>query len=116
MTQDYELVYSLEIKILDLEKKVSGLEQEISGLRKQLKASNDEPASGIPDDVLQRIREGEHPVRALRQFRLMTQRDLGERSGIRANHISAIERGMPYGLKTARRLSEALDVPVGLVT
>lgn len=116
MAQDYELVYSLEIKILDLEKKVTGLEQEIHGLREQLKASNDELASGVPDDVLQKIREGENPVRVLRQFRLMTQRDLGERSGIRANHISAIERGMSYGLKTARRLSEALEVPVGLVT
>ncbi|WP_369802183.1 helix-turn-helix domain-containing protein [Hyphomonas sp. CY54-11-8] len=52
----------------------------------------------------------------MRQYRLLTQKELGERSGIRANHISAIERGMPYGLKTAKRLSDALDVPVGLLT
>ena len=48
--------------------------------------------------------------------KLYDQKELGERSGIRANHISAIERGMPYGLKTAKRLSDALDVPVGLLT
>ena len=62
------------------------------------------------------IEQGEHPVRAVRQYRLLTQKELGERSGIRANQISAIERGMPYGLKTAKRLSDALDVPVGLLT
>jgi transcriptional regulator with XRE-family HTH domain len=45
----------------------------------------------------------------------MTQRELGERSGIRPNHISAIERGMSYGLKTARRLAEALEVQVDLL-
>ena len=72
--------------------------------------------SSLPADVMAQIENGESPVRAVRQFRLMTQKELGERSGIRANHISAIERGMPYGLKTAKRLSSALDVPVGLLT
>jgi transcriptional regulator with XRE-family HTH domain len=46
----------------------------------------------------------------------MTQKELSERCGIRANHISAMERGMPFGLKTAKRLAEALEVPVGLLT
>jgi len=70
----------------------------------------------LPAALLKRINDGENAVRVVRQFRLMTQRELGERSGIRPNHISAIERGMSYGLKSARRLAEALgqdnaDVP-----
>jgi len=46
----------------------------------------------------------------------MTQKDLSDLCGIRPNHISAIERGMSYGLKTAKRLADALDVPVDLLT
>jgi DNA-binding XRE family transcriptional regulator len=95
MSGDPQLVYSLEIKVLDLEAKVASLEKTLDRLAREVSASD--PAT-VPADVL------------------MTQKELGERSGIRANHISAIERGMPYGLKTAKRLSDALDVPVGLLT
>ena len=110
MSGDPQLVYSLEIKVLDLEAKVASLEKTLA---REVSASD--PAN-VPADVLEQIDKGENPVRAVRQYRLMTQKELGERSGIRANHISAIERGMPYGLKTAKRLSDALDVPVGLLT
>ncbi|HRX75348.1 MAG TPA: helix-turn-helix transcriptional regulator [Hyphomonas sp.] len=113
MTSDPQLVYSLEIKVLDLEAKVASLEKAIERLSREIGAA--EPAS-VPADVLDQIEKGENPVRAVRQHRLMTQKELGERSGIRPNHISAIERGMPYGLKTAKRLSDALEVPVGLLT
>ena len=113
MSADPQLVYSLEIKVLDLEAKVSSLEKTIDRLIKEVTATD--PAT-LPAEVLEQIENGENPVRAVRQYRLMTQKELGERSGIRANHISAIERGMPYGLKTAKRLSDALEVPVGLLT
>jgi DNA-binding XRE family transcriptional regulator len=113
MTGDPQLVYSLEIKVLDLEAKVATLEKTISRLAREVGATEH---TSLPASVLDQIERGESAVRAVRQFRLMTQKELGERSGIRANHISAIERGMPYGLKTAKRLSSALDVPVGLLT
>lgn len=113
MTSDPQLVYSLEIKVLDLETKVATLEKALDRLMREVGAA--EPAP-LPADVLEQIERGENPVRAVRQHRLMTQKELGERSGIRPNHISAIERGMPYGLKTAKRLSDALEVPVGLLT
>lgn len=113
MSGDPQLVYSLEIKVLDLEAKVASLEKTLDRLAREVSATD--PAN-LPADVLELIDQGENPVRAVRQHRLMTQKELGERSGIRANHISAIERGMPYGLKTAKRLSDALDVPVGLLT
>ena len=113
MSGDPQLVYSLEIKVMDLEAKVSSLEKTVDRLMREVGAAE---VSSLPADVMELIEQGENPVRAVRQYRLMTQKELGERSGIRANHISAIERGMPYGLKTAKRLSDALDVPVGLLT
>ena len=113
MSGDPQLVYSLEIKVLDLEAKVASLEKVLDRLAREVSASD---VTNLPADVMKLIDAGESPVRAVRQHRLMTQKELGERSGIRANHISAIERGMPYGLKTAKRLSDALDVPVGLLT
>lgn len=114
LMSDPKLVYSLEIRLIDLEKKVATLESQIESLMAGRKGSSG-PLPPLPAAVLKRIGEGESAVRTVRQFRLMTQRELGDRSGIRANHISAIERGMSYGLKTAKRLASALDVPVDLL-
>ena len=116
MTSDFELVYSLEIKVLDLEKKVLELEESIADLAQQLHSVENEAPLNVPDEITEKIREGENPVRVVRQYRLMTQKDLSDVCGIRPNHISAIERGMSYGLKTAKRLADALDVPVDLLT
>lgn len=104
---DPDLVYSLEIRILDLEKKVEILEE--------MAASRVSAVMDIPDHVRQRIEKGEHPVRVLREYRTLTQKQLGERCGLWPNHISAIERGQNFSMKTARRLSEGLDVPPKLL-
>lgn len=116
MSGDLQLVYSLEAKILDLEKRLDDMDTALSELRTQLRSVEEEAPLNLPDDVIEKIHEGEHPVRVVRQFRLMTQKDLSDLCGIRPNHISAIERGMSYGLKTAKRLAGALDVPVDLLT
>ncbi len=55
MSSDYELVYSLEIKVLDLEKKVGELEQSIAGLTQQLNAVESEAAVNVPEEVMERI-------------------------------------------------------------
>lgn len=112
---DPKLVYSLEIRLIDLEKKVSGLESQLESLMAGRRSPGASSFVPLPAALLKRIGEGESAVRAIRQFRLMTQRELGESSGIRPNHISAIERGMSYGLKTAKRLADALEVPVDLL-
>tara|TARA_R110002020_G_scaffold223900_1_gene433239 strand:- start:101795 stop:102070 length:276 start_codon:yes stop_codon:yes gene_type:complete len=90
-----------------LEAKVSQLEKAMSEITKA------EPE--IPEEAQRRIDAGEHPVRVIRELRLLTQSQLSDLCGIRPNHISAIERGQTFGLKTARRLSEALNVPASLL-
>tara|TARA_R110000787_G_scaffold44164_4_gene108369 strand:- start:33926 stop:34249 length:324 start_codon:yes stop_codon:yes gene_type:complete len=104
---DQDLLYRLEGRLIDLEAKVSQLEKAMAEIPKA------EPE--IPDEAQRRIDAGEHPVRVIRELRLLTQSQLSELCGIRPNHISAIERGQTFGLKTARRLSEALDVPASLL-
>ncbi len=116
MPIDNQFVYSLELKILDLEKLVKDLEKRIDDLEAQQASAAQLVQPDVPEDVLKQIEAGENPIRALRQYRLLTQKELSNRCGIRANHISAMERGMPFGLKTAKRLAEALEVPVGLLT
>ena len=90
-----------------MEAKVSQLEKAMSEITKA------EPE--IPEEAQRRIDAGEHPVRVIRELRLLTQSQLSDLCGIRPNHISAIERGQTFGLKTARRLSEALNVPASLL-
>ncbi|KCZ54463.1 hypothetical protein HY30_09260 [Hyphomonas chukchiensis] len=101
------MLYRLEGRLIDLEAKVSQLEKAMSEIPKA------EPE--IPEEAQRRIDAGEHPVRVIRELRLLTQSQLSELCGIRPNHISAIERGQTFGLKTARRLSEALNVPASLL-
>src|SRR3990167_3317394 len=110
-----KLIYSLEIRVMDLETKVAGLEKQMETLLAGRRNGTGATLAPLPAALLKRIADGENAVRSVRQFRLMTQRELGERSGIRPNHISAIERGMSFGLKTAKRLAEALDVQVDLL-
>lgn len=113
---DPKLVYSLEVRVIDLEQKVSELETLLREITSGRVKGADPSVVPLPPALMKRIHEGEHPVRVVRQFRLMTQKELGELCGIRPNHISAIERGMSYGLKTAKRLADALAVPVDMLT
>jgi DNA-binding XRE family transcriptional regulator len=112
---DSHLVYSLELRLIDLEKRMSTLEGTLAGVIASGVTSQQNGSADLPGPVIKRIEDGENTIRVIRQHRLLTQRELGDRCGIRPNHISAIERGMPYGLKTARRLADALAVPVDLL-
>ena len=60
-----DLLYRLEGRLIDLETKVAQLEKTLSDLPKT------EPA--IPEDAQKRIDAGEHPVRVMRELRLLTQ-------------------------------------------
>ena len=88
MSGDPQLVYSLEIKVLDLEAKVASLEKNLDRLAREVSATD---SVNIPADVLDLIGQGEHPVRAVRQYRLLTQKELGELLGTHKLHIAGQE-------------------------
>jgi len=112
---DPKFVYSLEVRLIDLEKRFDELSEKVDAALQRATGPEGNESAGLPATVLEKIKRGEHPVKAIRLHRLMTQKDLGVACGIRPNHISSIERGTPYGLKTAKRLAEALDVPVDIL-
>jgi DNA-binding XRE family transcriptional regulator len=66
----------------------------------------------------QRIRDGESPVRVVREHRNLTQAQLSDASGVARPEISAIEQGKRRGTvdtykALAKALSTTLDVLVG---
>lgn len=86
---------------LSLEERVRQLEEIASVLELDL-----------PSDVMQRITDGENPIRVIRRHRLMTQRELSELSDLGENHISSIENGKQFNTHTARKLARALNVRI----
>ncbi len=90
-----------DTRTLSLEERVRRLE-ELAGLLE----------SDLPTDISQKIADGENPVRVIRRYRLMTQRELSEISGLGENHISSIENGKQFNTHTARKLARALNVRI----
>ncbi len=72
-----------------------------------------EGAPLIPLDVVERIAAGEHPIRAVREWRDMTQMELSYRTNIGQGYISDLESGRRKGTVAAlHTLAEALRVPL----
>ena len=65
----------------------------------------------VPAEVVDRLIDGEHPLRVWREYRDMTQKRLGAKAGFSDGYIAAIESGKKEGsLKALRALARALDV------
>ena len=73
-------------------------------------ALSGQPFSSLPKALLVNIQNGENPVRAIRRYRLLTQRELSELSGLGKSHISNIENGAQFSIRTAKKLAQALGV------
>ena len=86
---------------LSLEERVRRLEEQIG-----------QAVPALPSAVQERIASGENAIRAIRRYRLLTQRELSELTGLRENHISNIENGAQFNIRTAKKLAEALDVRI----
>ena len=72
---------------------------------------DDPKQTWAPADLVRRIAEGEHPVRAWRTHRGMTARALAAAAGIPSSYLSAIEREVkPGSVKALKSLAAALDV------
>lgn len=72
-----------------------------------------EGGESIPSDIVNRILDGESPVRAFRDWRGLTQVDLAKASGIGRVTIAEIETGRKTGsVQTLKALASALGVAV----
>lgn len=90
----------------------AGTARLIGRARKEIAAG----APLLPKDVVDRIADGESPVRVLRDWRGMTQMDLSSRTNISQGHISDIEGGRRTGTPaTLRTIATALKVPLDLL-
>ena len=67
----------------------------------------------IPGDVVERLVEGENPVRVWREHRGLTQEELGARTRLSGPYLSQIESGKREGtVKVFAALAKALDVDI----
>jgi hypothetical protein len=70
----------------------------------------------LPKDVVDRMANGENPVRVLREWRDVTQMYLSVKTNLSQGHISDIENGRRVGTAAALRLiANVLDVPLDLL-
>lgn len=70
----------------------------------------------LPKDIVDRIADGENPVRVLREWRDITQMYLSLKTNLSQGYISDIENGRRAGTAAALRLiANVLNVPLDLL-
>jgi transcriptional regulator with XRE-family HTH domain len=70
----------------------------------------------LPKAVVDRLADGENPVRVIREWRDFTQVNLSLKTGLSQGYISDIEGGRRTGTPAAlRRIADALKVPLDLL-
>jgi len=71
-------------------------------------------ADAIPLDLLDRLLDGEHPLKVFRRHRGMTQKQLAQSTGLNATYLSQIETRKRGGsTRVYRLLAAALNVEIG---
>lgn len=93
-------------------------EEDIGTARLVARARRDIAAGAplIPKKVVDRIAKGESALRALREWRGMTQLELSSKTDIGQGYISDLENGRRKGTTAAlKKIAEALDVPLDLL-
>lgn len=70
----------------------------------------------IPLDVVNRIADGENPVRVIREWRDITQLHLAHKTNIGQGYISDLENGRRKGTVAAlKEIARVLEVPLDLL-
>lgn len=76
-----------------------------------------EDEESFPISVVDRLLAGENAVRVYRGYRGITQKQLADATGIKASHLSQIEKGRRAGsAETLAAIAEALYVDVDALT
>ncbi len=92
---------------------------EDAGTARIVARARKEIASGsplLPKDVVDRLANGENPVRVLREWRDITQMYLSFKTNLSQGYISDIENGRRTGTAAALRLiADVLKVPLDLL-
>lgn len=79
-------------------------------VRADISAGRDEM---IPGDIANRLLDGEHPIRAWREHRGLSARELGAKTGISAAYLSELETGKKSGgIATLARIAAALSLTI----
>jgi len=66
--------------------------------------------------VWEAIEGGEHPVRAIRKYRGLTQAVVAARAGLRQSYIADMEAGRKTGSAASlKAVAAALEVPLGVL-
>lgn len=80
----------------------------VNKIKADIEAGRDEL---VPAEIVNRLLDGENPVKVWRSYRGMTARDLAAKAGISAPYLSEIEGGKKEGtLSTMKRIADALDL------
>ena len=67
----------------------------------------------VPFELVERIADGEHPVRVWRHYRGMKAGELATIANVAASYLSDIENGKkPGSVKAMKRIADALNVTV----
>lgn len=70
----------------------------------------------LPKHLVDRLADGENPVRVLREWRDVTQLHLSFKTGLSQGYISDVETGRRKGTAAAlRRIADVLKVPLDLL-
>src|SRR3954454_15707782 len=98
--------------------KASEADEDAGTARVVARARNEIARGGplLPKDVVDRMANGENPVRVLREWRDITQMYLSFKTNLSQGHISDIENGRRTGTAAALRLiANVLNVPLDLL-
>ena len=70
----------------------------------------------LPTAVWAAIEKGEHPIRAIRQYRALTQIEVAKRASLRQGYIADIEAGKKKGSAASlKAIAAALEVPLDVI-
>jgi len=80
-------------------------------LLKRTQSNTDLDDRFIPKEVARSLAKGEHPIRAWRKYRGLTQKQLGESVGIGKVYMSQIELGVRFGqMNIISKMADVLGV------
>ena len=85
-------------------------------IEKYVQAMESGEEQNIPGEVTFAILEGVHPIRAWREYRQITIRELAKRAGITSSYLSQIETGKRNPtIDTLKSIAEALGIDVEIL-